>query len=312
MTKYSYINAQQKIKPHIMSLKGMRYMYRILVAGGDMRSAILANLLSRDGHMVSICGFDNFKDFDSEVIIADGANAASDSDIIILPLPISQDGIMLYTPLASENTRLAPIINSANGSAIITGGRVISTLMSEYGDIITDYSIRDDFAYLNAVPTAEGAVMMFMQKGQKTLFGARCLVTGFGKCAEILAHTLGALGAKVSIFARSAKDLSHASALGFEAHHLDTMKEHIGDYDAIFNTVPFAIFRNEHIDAINPECIFIDLASAPGGLADRERQDEINYTNYLGIPGKYSPHTAAEIIKKVIMTIMQERGKDAY
>ncbi len=277
-----------------------------------MRSVILAELLSYDGHAVSVCGFDCYDNFDDNIKATDGAKAASESDIVILPLPVTTDGIMLYTPLSSTCTELSPIINSAKSSALITGGRVKSPLMSKYSGIVTDYSIRDDFAYLNAVPTAEGAVMLWMEKSSRTVFGERCMVTGFGKCSEILAHTLKALGAKVSIFARSAKDLSHAEALGFETHHLKTMKEHIYSFDAIFNTVPFAIFGGDIIDAVNPECIFIDLASAPGGLADIKLQDRINYTNYLGIPGKYSPHTAAEIIKKVIMTIMQECGKDAY
>ncbi len=287
-------------------------MYRILVAGGDMRNAILAELFKKDGHEVSICGFDKSMDFGSEILHTEGAKRAKDSDIIILPLPISNDGITLFTPLSSNKTELAPIIDAAKGSALITGGRLSGALLSKYGDIITDYSTRDDFAYHNAVPTAEGAVMLLMQKSKKTVFGEKCLITGFGKCSEILAHTLSKLGAEVTVFARSAKDLSHAASLGFDARHLKTMKESIGDFGVIFNTVPFAIFGNDLLGEINPECIFIDLASAPGGLADVTWQSEINYTNYLGIPGKYSPHTAAEIIKKVIMTIMQECGKDAY
>ena len=120
-----------------------------------------------------------------------------------------------------------------------------------------------------------------------------------------------AFEANVHIYARSIKDLSHAAACGFESRHLDFMAENINQYDIIFNSVPFGIFNADHVKNMKKECIFADIASAPGGIAKNAPKEKINYKFLPGLPGSYSPVSAAEIIKKVVMTLIREKGKDA-
>lgn len=291
-----------------MKLKGMRYMYHILVAGGDERNIYLAKLLSEENCKVSVCGFDNSVNFEPNIErVSDIKKSSSMSDLIILPLPVTKNNIILNTPYSSESIYISDILNYAKKGSVITGGRVNEGLASS----VIDYSKRDDFSYLNSVPTAEGAIEAAMKESKKTIAGSVCMVTGFGKCAESLAHLLKAINAKVHIYARSIKDLSHASSLGFESYHISEIETQISRYDLIFNSVPFGIFNKECTDKINKNSVFIDIASAPGGIDCDVDKENINYHFLPGLPGKYSPYTAAEIIKKVILTIVRESGKDA-
>lgn len=288
-------------------------MQNILVAGGDNRNIYLARILAQDGFKVSVCGFDEGSEFGENIsVVTDVKKAASQSDVIVFGLPVSQDNITVNTPQFDGCIYLNHILANAKKDAIITGGRVSPEIIAKCTNKIVDYSKRDDFAYLNAVPTAEAAIRECKKQIPSTISGLKCAVTGFGKCAEILALALKSMNAIPVVFARSSKDLAHASALGIESHHLDSMKQMLKNFRAIFNTVPFGIFDNECIKTLNDDCVFIDIASAPGGIAEDTCKEKINYKFLPGLPGKYSPYTAAKIIKDVILTIIRESGKEAH
>ena len=286
-------------------------MKHILIAGGDKRNVYLANSLSKDGFKVKVIGFDDNIYFNPGVEkVRCAEEHGSGCALLIFGIPASFDGVKLWTPLSDEEVMLEEIIRRIPDDCIITGGR-INLCPDSFGDTEpTDYTTRCDFAWLNAVPTAEGAIAAVMSDCNKTLADSLCAITGFGRCSEVLAQKLKAFGCSVHIYARSTKDLSHAAALGFKAYHLNYMKKVIGMYDIIFNSVPFGIFDAEHIENIKENCIFADIASAPGGIAENTPKDKINYKFLPGLPGAYSPESAAEIIKKVIMTLIQEKGKD--
>jgi len=288
-------------------------MHRVLIVGGDKRNMYLAEIFNKENFCVSVCGFDEDVAFSQGINrVKDIKKSAAENDIIIFGLPVSLDGITVNTPYGKDCIYLTDILKNAKKEALITGGRVNKEITQKYGVEITDYSVRDDFADLNAVPTAEGAIESCMGQISKTVSGLKCMVTGFGKCAEILAVKLESLNADVHVFARSSKDLAHAYALGFECYHLSELKKRANKYDAVFNTVPFGIFDKECIESLESSCTFIDIASAPGGIADDTSKGRIKYRFLPGLPGKYSPYTAAEIIKNVILTIIRESGKDAY
>ncbi len=288
-------------------------MYSALIVGGDHRNKFLADILNRRIFNVAVCGFGDDIIFKDDIIrTTNPAKSASMADVIIFGLPMSTDMIKAYCPLGNDDIYIREIIDSTKEGAIIAGGRIKDEISTNCKPPIFDYSKRDDFAYFNAVPTAEGAIEKAMSLSQRTIHGSLCMVTGFGKCSEILAMTLKSMGAIVHVFARSARDLAHSESLGFSSFHLNSLAESISAYDMIFNSVPFGIFTNECTKKIKPECIFIDIASAPGGINEDACKTNLNYSFLPGLPGRYSPYTAAQIIEKVILTIMRESGKDAY
>ena len=68
----------------------------------------------------------------------------------------------------------------------------------------------DELAILNAVPTAEGAVQLAMEKLPITISGASCAVLGFGRCGSALARLLSAMGAETTVAARRPSQLALA------------------------------------------------------------------------------------------------------
>ena len=108
--------------------------------------------------------------------------------------------------------------------------------------------MREDFAYLNAVPTAEGAIYYAIQNTDKALFESKILITGFGRVAKLLADRLRLLCKNVTVGARSQKDLSYAESIGFNCLNLKDLERKINNFDIIFQTVPHRIITGKTIE----------------------------------------------------------------
>lgn len=287
-------------------------MSNVLIVGGDMRNVCLARELKERGCTPAVCGIDAEHIGSSGRCCSDFARALSDADLIILPLPASKDGVRLHTPLGSSELFVGDILKFAKKDVLICGGKMNCAMFEEHALKAVDYAARDDFASLNAVPTCEGAIEAVMKLLPVTIFSSNALVTGFGKTAKVLALTLRAMGAKVTVCARSVRDLSLAEALGLKAVHLNEMHLYLPRADIIFNTIPHRIFFARELDAIKEGTPLADLASAPGGAdGDEAKSRGIKYLFLPGLPGKYSPVTAAQIILKTVTNIIGESGKEA-
>ena len=283
-------------------------MNRVLVMGGDKRFLYLSQILKEKGCAVKTFGTDgahgtyDMNSFEEEV---------KGADVIILPIPYTKDGITVNTPLSDECFYLSKIYENVKSDALIFGGIVGDKYLPPKDLNFYDYAKREDFAYLNAVPTAEGAIEAVMKQMPVSISGANALVTGFGKCAKFLSLTLKSLGANVTVCARRSSDISFARVLGMRGEKISEMKKIIGTSDVIFNTVPHIIFFDEELRAIKKGCPLADIASIPGGVQkDAAKRIGVNYLFLPGLPGKYSPSTGAKIIIETIENISEEMGKE--
>ncbi len=283
-------------------------MNKVLVIGGDKRFAYLSRILKEKNCEVVAFGIDatggtyDMYSFVKEV---------KDADVIILPIPYTTDGITVNTPLCDECFYLAKIYENVRSDALIFGGVVGNKYLPPDRINFYDYAKRDDFAYLNAVPTAEGAIEAVMKHIPITLWGADVLVTGFGKCAKVLSLTLKSLGANVTVCARRSSDIAFAKVLGMNALNISKMKEILGTFDVIFNTIPHIIFTEDELKCIKKGCPLADIASNPGGAdVSAVKKLGVNHLFLPGLPGKYSPSTGAQIILETIGNISEEMGKE--
>ncbi len=282
-------------------------MNSVLIVGGDMRNVYLAREFKKRGITPLVCGIREETLEDDGIFCDDLRSAVSGADLIVLPVPASKDGVKIHTPLFDGELFMSDVIKCAKKDAIICGGRLNVSLFAEHSLSAFDYAQREDFASLNAVPTAEGAIEAVMKALPITLFSSNVLVTGFGRVAKVLSLTLRAMGANVRVCARSMRDLSLAQALGLKVAHLDEMHHYLSGADVLFNTIPKRIFFARELDAIKEHTPFADLASSPGGTdADEAKARGINYMFLPSLPGKYSPLTAAQIILKTINNIISE------
>ena len=71
----------------------------------------------------------------------------------------------------------------------------------------------------------------------------------------------------------------------------------------VINTIPFNVIPEEALNTDNKPYI-LDIASYPYGINEesiKKYRDKINYKLYLGIPSKFAPKKASEILLKILL-----------
>lgn len=289
------------------------YSKKLLVLGGDMRIVALANRFARDGFDVVAFGFGEDIAFDGLVTRAsDLDNALQDRDIVIAGLPVTNDDITVRTPLYDGKIYFYELFKKMRKNQWLIGGKItkkIQNLGTIYNIPIVDYFEREELTVLNAIPTAEGAVELAMRELPITIHGSCALVLGFGRVGKALAKTLYALGADTFVEARKFEDLSWIKCYGYHGVYLPDLPAQLGEFDMIFNTIPYEILTREMLEKLRKDCLVVDLASLPGGVDfDAAQQLGVRAISALSLPGKVAPQTAGEMIAHTIINIITDLG----
>lgn len=159
------------------------------------------------------------------------------------------------------------------------------------------YYLQDEsYIWLNARLTSEGMLCAFYELESTSVYGKSFYITGFGRVAKMLAFMLHRLGANVHILARSNSQIQEAIAYGYVASQL--IPENVKEPYYLINTIPNKWLNKEFYLQLDEETFIFDLASAPGCL---NIEDEVNYKLLPGLPGKYFPQDAADLLAQVII-----------
>ena len=281
------------------------------VVGGDLRQAALANFLLRQGYEVHAFFLDQQPLLDRQYISSDPAGLGC-CDVVIFPLPVSDEKGALNAPLYSGSIPLSDCLNCCRSDAFLLGGKISDRdrlTAQEAGHRMSDYLTREEMAVLNAVPTAEGAVGIALSERASTLWESRCLITGFGRCGKALALLLKGFGAHVTVAARSAGELAFARTLGLNTISLSKVDTVLPEQEIIFNTIPSPVLGEKSLQLVAEDCLLIDLASRPGGI-DFAAAGQLGRKTIwaLSLPGKVSPITAGNIICDTVINMITERG----
>lgn len=277
---------------------------RFGVIGGDRRQAELARLLAKDGNTVMTYGLDCWRP-GGESTLAQAAAA----DIVILPLPLCRGSGVLNCQEGPVPTM--DLFRRIQPGQLVLAGQVQPAQWQEAeacGLELVDYFRREELTVANAAATAEAAVQVAMERMDRTLLGMDCLVLGFGRIGKLLAHRLHGLGARVTATARKPGDLAWVRAYGFQALETDNLAGKLGNFGAVFNTIPSLVLDAELLGELPPDCLCVDLASVQGiDLAAAEAQGLPNIWA-RSLPGRLVPRTAAAVIRDAVYYILEERG----
>ncbi len=294
----------------------MKQQKKIAVLGGDLRQYIAARELSLGGASVELWGLE--RSAREEIPEARSLSSALEgADAVLLPLPATTDGVLLFCPLATteKRIRLCDIWEAMPSGSLLVGGRIPETVVASAeasGIRVRDYFDSEEFQIENAYTTAEAAISIAMNSLTRNLCGARVAVTGFGRIAKHLVRLLLSLGARVTVAARKSEDLAWAQCLGCDTLSLRegvTPRELAYGYDVIYNTVPHWLFGREFLSMITKDTFLIDLASVPGGvdvLAAKELGSNVLWATSL--PGKYAPTSAGQLIAACVEKILREEA----
>lgn len=292
----------------------MKMNQLIAVIGGDGRYLeLIRQLKNLSDTTVTLVGFDNLEQGFTELNQIDLEDLdQSKLDAVILPITGTNMDGDIETVFSDKIVNLNKewFKKLKKSSIVFTGitNDYLSSAASEANVSLIPLLNRDDVAIYNSIPTAEGAIMMAFEHTDHTIHSSQVIVTGFGRVGNTVANKFAALGAKVSVCARSIRDLARITEMGLNAIPLEKLSDFTNNCDVLINTIPAPIVTEEAIQNLPTNGIIIDLATKPGGTDfEYAKKRGIKAVLAKSLPGIVAPRTAGKILADVITQILDEK-----
>lgn len=284
---------------------------KLCVIGGDLRIVKLIEMLAKDEFKVYTYSIENAKYLKQHKNVEQLDNLADLTrfDVIIGGVPFSSNNVQINNPFSDKVIDIEELFKAIKGKNFIAGHiqENVHKLALKYNIKVIDILEREELAVLNTISTAEGAIQIAMEETSKTIHGSNVLITGFGRVGKSLAKMCYGIGANTYCEARKKEDIAWIKAYGYYPIELNNLTEHLYKFDIIFNTIPAVILKEEQLKNIKKECLYIELASSPGGVdIEQAKKMELKYILAQSLPGKVAPTTSAEFIKETIYNIFDE------
>lgn len=276
-----------------------------LFLGGDLRQKFACDYLNHHNIDTEL-----HQDFSIDFNIKEKIKEAS---ILALPIPVTKDSIHLN----NTQNRLNEILSLINDRSIVFGGQFpkqIKDYFMKNNLLYIDYLDIESFQLQNALLSAEGAIYYSKQRLEKSIHGSEIAILGFGRIGKILAYLLHSQGAKITVCARKDSDFIWSKLIGFNgfkikiSDNMSNLNLIDNKYDLIINTIPFWIMDENFAKNKSADAVIIDLASHPFGIDySLVTKYNLKYYQELGIPGRYAPQSAGEIIGKTILNYINSK-----
>lgn len=273
------------------------------IIGGDERLYHLAKQLEAEGNEVVCMGLEKAE---NDIKKCGGIEKA---DCYILPVPVEgKRAGMLNAVLSDREINLHEILFDIPDGSLVLGGKISGRIRNSSecrGLELYDYMQRPGFTVGNAALTAEAALWLLMNESGQSLYGKKALIIGFGRIGRILSQRLRGMNMEVGVLSRNPEARAIAEALGYKRV---SPKERIGGYDFVINTAPGPVLREGALSELKKDAILVELASAPGGIDRAEAAEQgLKFISAPGLPGRYSPKSAAKLIMQSVAEIIKER-----
>ena len=222
--------------------------------------------------------------------------------IYVLPIPVIK---LDRNQLVKEKLKQELIKVSQKGEIVKVFGGVTN---EEWKSFLDAYQIPYwDFMKLpevvegNGWITAEATIAEVLQQSEKSIFGQKVLITGYGCCGEKIAKLFAKLGARVIVAARRGAVRETVVKDGFEAIAFEQLEKTLVDVATVINTVPAQVLTEDCIRRMPHESLIIDIASKPGGTDfEAAKRYGIKAKLALGLPGIYTTASSAQLLKDAI------------
>ena len=292
--------------------------YTFSVVGGDHRQLEIIRKLLADGHHVKVFSLGVSPEKVTRAEISSTLEKAlTDCDVLLLPLPLTRDGVNVNLTEPSQAVSIDTIVQACKkvSNRIVFGGLIPSSILEisrSLGVELIDFYKNEELQQKNALPSAEGAIMVAMENTDRVVEDMKALVCGYGRIGKILARKLKLLGASVSVAARRDEVLCEIAMSGFtpiDIKRPDDLIAVSNNSDVIFNTITTQIFTRQIVEKISGDPLYIEIASSPGGIdVQSAREFGMRIIFAPSLPGKYAPASAGEYIFETIKDILCKRG----
>ena len=274
-----------------------QYPPRTVIVGGDGRMIYTKNALAAKGWSVS-----RWEDSSEDAL----AHRLKEAELVLLPIPLTRDGVHLHAPMAKVPPMLSEIIEWLSPGQVLAAGNcpdAFADAVRSKGCVLFDYGKSDAYAIRGALATAEGAIALAITHSPVTLAGSQAAILGFGRIGKQLCRLLLAMGARVTVFARREGDLAFAEAMGAKAVQIAQMGEETGRHSLVFNTVPVKLLGRDEFARLGEDALFFDLAPVYEAVDGR-------IIRCPALPYRFSPKSAGELIADCVDGLAK-RGEGA-
>lgn len=244
---------------------------RIAVVAGDEREQEIARLAASEGAEVRAFGFPWPQGgIEGVTPAASASEALRDADYALFPIPgIAADG-SLFAPEHPD-----PIVPTAEMLAGMRAGATIVLGVADehlraagaaHGIEFDEYEHDKELMLLRAPAIVEGALRIAVEHTDVTIHANDVVVVGFGTIGGLLAGTLHALGARVTVAARNPVQRAGAYAIGATPLALADLPACAERFAMVFSAVPAPVVGREVLERLAPGSLVMDLAAPPGGV----------------------------------------------
>lgn len=186
---------------------------------------------------------------------------------------------------------LVPFLERLPESITVIGGNLSNFVSPE--TVTADLLENEEYLWNNAAITARCALRLASGYINCTFDRCPILIIGYGRIGIHLCAILKALGADLTVAARSVSAQAMAGSFHFRAVSLSSAPE-AKKYKIIFNTVPALLYDCTQF----PGSTIIDLASKPGISGN-------TVIRARGLPGKMAPDSSGSLIAKTVLSMLQ-------
>ena len=267
---------------------------RIAIVGGDARMPHAAAALERAGHKVSTS--------------AEGGTPLSplslaDAEGILLPHPLTRDGVHLNAPTSPIAVPLDALFAMLpKGVPLFCGLADGSMQMRAEGHPLLPYAEDDGYLARVAALTAEGALPYLLGRGGTALADTPCLILGAGRLAGALLTLLCGLQTPTAVLARRTLPPLFGNIC---PRPLDTLPDLISAYPVVINTIPACVLTPAVLARCTRGTLILEL-SAVAGAVDAEACKRLGLDLMVlpALPGRYAPKSAGEAIATAVLKLL--------
>ncbi len=269
---------------------------KISLVGGDARFLYTERALASRGHTV-------FRMANGGLSLDE--TALSESEAVVLPLPVSRDGVHLYAKEAPSALSLSCIFPYIRESAKLFVGRADEALLPYLtGHPFFEYGADPAFLACNSALSARGALSLLRERNRGALPKGPYALVGNGRLAGALAEALLSEGIGFTAYARRPEVLVG----GVRPLPLSSLSEGISACSVLINTVPAPLFREELLALAPSGLCLLELAIASGVVDEAAcRRFGIDYLPAPALPLRYAKEEAGEAVASAIEAALQLR-----
>lgn len=270
-------------------------MNEIGVLAGDLRQHFIYEALKKNN--INVAYLYDFKKMDEYII----------------PIPFTKDKTTINAMLKRRISIEDFLISLPNGCTIYSGNipQYFIDKANEKNISCVDILKDSNLAWENAYLTAEGLLSEIISSAPFSLKNSNVMIIGFGKCGSNIGNLLKPLCEKVFFYDHTDNNRSRLSSYGFKSIKYNEISDYIPKMNIVINTVPKNVLSEEHLSHASSTAIFYEIASYPFGFhKDVFDEHNLRLVTCPGLPGKYSPKSAGEIISESILRYKERVKKD--